>query len=49
MCIRDRVLRVDLTSADQPEAVFAIGDYKGTIEVYEYCNLHGLWKATIEA
>ena len=37
------------TSADQPEAVFAIGDYKGTIEVYEYCNLHGLWKATIEA
>ena len=44
-----QVLRVDLTSADQPEAVFAIGDYKGTIEVYEYCNLHGLWKATIEA
>ena len=45
----NQVLRVDLTSADQPEAVFAIGDYKGTIEVYEYCNLHGLWKATIEA
>lgn len=44
-----QVLRVDLSSADQPEAVFAIGDYKGTIEVYEYCNLHGLWKATIEA
>ena len=44
-----QVLRVDLTSAYQPEAVFAIGDYKGTIEVYEYCNLHGLWKATIEA
>lgn len=45
----NQILRVDLTSADQPEAVFAIGDYKGTIEVYEYCNLHGLWKATIEA
>ena len=45
----NQVLRVDLTSADQPEEVFAIGDYKGTIEVYEYCNLHGLWKATIEA
>ena len=45
----NQVLRVDLTSANQPEAVFAIGDYKGTIEVYEYCNLHGLWKATIEA
>lgn len=45
----NQVLRVDLTSADQPEAVFVIGDYKGTIEVYEYCNLHGLWKATIEA
>ena len=47
--LNSQVLRVDLTSADQPEAVFAIGDYKGTIEVYEYCNLHGLWKATIEA
>ena len=47
--LNNQVLRVDLTSADQPEAVFAIGDYKGTIEVYEYCNLHGLWKATIEA
>ncbi|OUQ76384.1 desulfoferrodoxin [Massilimicrobiota sp. An105] len=45
----NQVLRVDLTSADQPEAVFAMGDYKGTIEVYEYCNLHGLWKATIES
>ena len=45
----NQVLRVDLTSADHPEAVFAFGDSKGTIEVYEYCNLHGLWKATIEA
>lgn len=45
----NQVLRADLTPADQPEATFAIGEYKGTIEVYEYCNLHGLWKATIEA
>ena len=30
-------------------ATFALGGYKGTVEVYEYCNLHGLWKAEIEA
>lgn len=45
----NQVLRADLTPANQPEATFVIGEYKGTIEVYEYCNLHGLWKATIEA
>lgn len=45
----NQVLRVDFTADDQPEVTFAIGDYKGIIEVYEYCNLHGLWKATIEA
>ena len=47
--LKNQVLRAQLTPSDQPEATFAIGDYKGTIEVYEYCNLHGLWKATIEA
>ncbi len=45
----NQVLRADLTAEDAPEATFALGEYKGTVEVYEYCNLHGLWKATIEA
>ena len=36
--------RIDLT--DKPEAVFCTCDSK-PIAVYEYCNLHGLWKAEI--
>ena len=34
-------IRVDLK--DKPEAVIALGDQK-PVAVYEYCNLHGLWK-----
>lgn len=45
----NKVMRVDLTDADEPVATFALGGYKGTVEVYEYCNLHGLWKVEIEA
>ena len=37
-------IRVDLT--DQPEAVIALGDAK-PVAVYEYCNLHGLWKTEL--
>lgn len=28
---------------DKPEAEFCVGDEK-VVAVYEYCNLHGLWK-----
>ncbi|MBE6287513.1 MAG: desulfoferrodoxin [Mediterranea massiliensis] len=28
---------------DKPEAIVALGDEKA-VAVYEYCNLHGLWK-----
>ena len=34
-------IRVDLK--DKPEAVISLGDEKA-VAVYEYCNLHGLWK-----
>lgn len=44
----NQVLRADLNDSDEPSAVFALGQYKGTVEVYEYCNLHGLWKTTYE-
>lgn len=27
-----------------PEAVFALAEGEEVIAVYEYCNLHGLWK-----
>ena len=28
-----------------PEAVFTIASDEKVIAAYEYCNLHGLWKA----
>ena len=31
---------------DKPEAVISLGAAK-PVAVYEYCNLHGLWKAEI--
>lgn len=37
-------IRVDLK--DKPEAVIALGDAK-PLAVYEYCNLHGLWKVDL--
>ena len=37
-------VRVDLK--DKPEAVIQIGADK-PVAVYEYCNLHGLWKTEI--
>ena len=37
--------RVDLT--DKPECEFCVCADK-PVAVYEYCNLHGLWKADIE-
>lgn len=39
----NRTQRVDLTAADKPAAVFHVED--GPVTVYEFCNLHGLWKA----
>jgi len=30
---------------DKPEATFALVDGDKVIAAYEYCNLHGLWKA----
>ena len=41
----NKVTRVDLLPNETPEAVF---DYVEKAEVYAYCNLHGLWKTTIE-
>ena len=34
-----------LTPEDKPEAEFFLADGEKLIAVYEYCNLHGLWKA----
>ena len=39
--------RICLKPGDKPEACFAICDGDEVEAVYEYCNLHGLWKAEL--
>ena len=38
--------RHNLNPAEAPEAVFTLPGEK-VIAVYEYCNLHGLWKTSL--
>ena len=37
--------RKELKAGDKPEATFALVPCDKVKSVYEYCNLHGLWKA----
>lgn len=39
------IQRAELKPGDKPEAVFYIDRNASVDAVYEYCNLHGLWKA----
>ena len=39
--------RKNLSPGDKPNAVFVLKDDK-VLAVYEYCNLHGLWKTEVE-
>lgn len=39
------VQRVNLTAKDEPEAKFVLRDGDKVVAAYEFCNLHGLWKA----
>ncbi len=39
--------RKGLNPGDTPEVTFALTDDDTAIEVYEYCNLHGLWVTKI--
>lgn len=41
------VHRMNLDHTGVPEAVFALADGEKAEAVYEYCNLHGLWKAAL--
>ena len=36
-----------LVPGTAPEVTFALTDDEKPVAVYEYCNLHGLWKADI--
>lgn len=38
---------VELTPDDQPVADFAVAEGDEPVAAYEYCNLHGLWKAEV--
>jgi superoxide reductase len=40
-----RVQRFNLKPGEAPEAVFTLDDGADPVTAYEYCNLHGLWKA----
>ena len=37
--------RKKLSPGDAPKAEFALTEGDSVIAVYEYCNLHGLWKS----
>lgn len=41
------VYRKDLTPSDEPKASFTLAEGEKALEVYEYCNLHGLWKTSV--
>ncbi len=44
----DKSLQVKwLKPTDKPEAVFAVASGEKAVAVYEYCTLHGLWKAAL--
>lgn len=41
------VYRKDLTPADEPKASFSLKEDEKVVAAYAYCNLHGLWKASL--
>jgi superoxide reductase len=41
----DKIIRVDLKPGDEPVVRLP---YVSNADIYEYCNLHGLWKSTVE-
>ena len=43
----EKVMRKDLTSDNAPRAEFVLDENEKVVEVYEYCNLHGLWKTVL--
>ena len=39
--------RKELSPGEEPVAVFALVEGDKPVAAYEYCNLHGLWKAEV--
>ncbi|MDO4940046.1 MAG: desulfoferrodoxin family protein [Lachnospiraceae bacterium] len=40
--------RKELRAGDAPKACFALCEGEKLLEIYAYCNVHGLWKAEAE-
>lgn len=43
----EHIQRIKLEAGQSPEATFCVGDAT-EVDIYAYCNLHGLWKSTIK-
>ncbi|MGI5970095.1 MAG: desulfoferrodoxin family protein [Oscillospiraceae bacterium] len=39
--------RKELKPGDKPEAVFMLAEGESPVAAFEYCNIHGLWKAEV--
>ncbi|MDY6035724.1 MAG: desulfoferrodoxin family protein, partial [Bulleidia sp.] len=44
---KNGVQRKALNPTDKPEATFVLNEGDEVVAAYEFCNLHGLWKATL--
>ncbi|MEG0423139.1 MAG: desulfoferrodoxin family protein [Erysipelotrichaceae bacterium] len=44
----NNIARASLKPGSKPTASFNLNGYKGLVHVYEYCNIHGLWKGEIQ-
>lgn len=42
------VYRKELDHAGKPAAEFVLSDGEEVVAAYEYCNLHGFWKADVK-
>lgn len=41
----DTVIRAELNHTGEPYAKFCVAE--GNADIYEYCNLHGLWRTSL--
>ncbi len=44
VCYNNKIVRKNLNFSDAPHAEFVLDEEFETLDVYEYCNIHGLWK-----
>ena len=42
---KEGIQRKELAVGGKPQATFALSEGDAVVAAYEYCNLHGLWKA----